>query len=416
MSDLKPTTLRPGLLVALKTSIKGENVEYVVTEIEADHAVQIVGGEVAEAPGANEFAEEVDAIEADGGEPEPEASAESGPVGRFAKWETARTIKDAAEHETAVKVRSKARNLVCGVCAKSDFGLLCTEDKSEKLLAAIAEGSRLCDEFNATSKLTSISFNTLIGRVSPDDVLAVKAINAEIRELMTLMEKGILNGDVEGARKAAAQAKDMAAMLTEGASERVQEAVTLSRKALNKMSKAGVQAAEELSREAIASLINARTAFLDLEPVSEQDTDQPESEGRAVDFVPDGEPEAASAAPETFDPTGEPTSEEAFANFIAAGFAQNNAQVESGRGLDIDLDDAPTPDFAERMRKTAEGGAAVAEAAGMNDVATILREKAQASGENNGQRLDGLSNESLNEAVAAVKAARKPRVRKPKAA
>ena len=341
----------------------------------------------------------------------PLKSVESGPVGRFAKWETARTIIDAAEHENAVKVRSKARNLVCGVCTKSDFGLLCTEDKAEKLLAAIAEGTRLCDDFNATSKLTSISFNTLIGRVSPDDVLAVKAINSEIRDLMLLMEKGILNGDIEGARKAAGRAKDMAAMLTEGASERVQEAVTLTRKALRKISTAGEQAAEELSREAVASLINARTAFLDLEPASEATGEQPESEGRAVDFVPDGESETAPAVPETFDPTGEPTSEEAFANFIAAGVAQNQAQIESGRGLDIDLDDepAPAPDFAERMRQTAAGGAIVAEAAGMNDVATMLREKAK-------QELDGQSNGSLNGEVAALKAARKPRVRKPKAA
>lgn len=407
MSELKPTTLRPGLLVALKTSIKGDNVEYTVTEIEADHAIKTdANGEVVEAAGAAEFAEEVEAVEAavaaEDGEA-PEDSEEGGSVGRFAKWETARTIKDADEHERATTVRSKARNLVVSVCAKSDFGLLCNEDKAAKLEAAIAEGTRLCDEFNATSKLTTINFYALIGRVSPDDVLAVKAINAEIRELMTMMEKGILNGDIEGARKAASRAKDMAGMLTEGASERVQEAVTLSRKALTKMSKAGVQAAEELSREAVASLINARTAFLDLEPAAEATDEQPESEGRAVDFVPDEEPEAAPVAPDTFDPTGEPSSEEAFASFIAAGAAQNDAQVESGRGLDIDLDDeAPAPDFAE--------------AAGMDEVATMLREKALASGENNGQGLDGLSNESLDAAVAAVKKARKPRVRKPQAA
>ena len=89
-------TLRPGLLVALNTSVKG-NVNYTRRDLETDH--------------------ETDA-------------------GLKTKWETERTITDAAEYEQAIKVRSKARSLVTAVCTPTAFGLLCPETGAPELQPA----------------------------------------------------------------------------------------------------------------------------------------------------------------------------------------------------------------------------------------------------------------------------------------
>ena len=83
---MEVSTLRNGLLVSLKTSVTG-NVSYIKRDIETDHVTE--DGHLA------------------------------------AKWETERTIVDPGEHEAAIKVRSKARALVTGVCVASAFGLLC---------------------------------------------------------------------------------------------------------------------------------------------------------------------------------------------------------------------------------------------------------------------------------------------------
>src|SRR5260221_4374072 len=95
---LQAQTLRPGLLVSLKTSLDG-NVKYRSVDIVADH------------------------VTAEGE--------------RRAKWETERTIQDPAEYERAVKARSKARAIITGVCAPSSFGLLCPEFQRDKLTAAV---------------------------------------------------------------------------------------------------------------------------------------------------------------------------------------------------------------------------------------------------------------------------------------
>ena len=108
------STLRPGLLVSLSARLSG-NVRYTARTIEEDH------------------------IEADGS--------------RRAIWETSRVIEDAAEHEEAVRVRSKARSLVTAICAPSNFGLLCPETERSRLTDALEEARTICDRFNRVSAL-----------------------------------------------------------------------------------------------------------------------------------------------------------------------------------------------------------------------------------------------------------------------
>jgi len=250
------STLRPGLLVSIKTSIKG-NVEYLKTEGETF-------------------------IRDDGSE--------------YAEWETERTIKDPAEQKRATEVRGKARNLITGVCAASEFGLLCPEDKRADLEAAFDKARALCAEFNATSRVTRVKFNAIAGRIAPDDLEAVRAINGEVRELLSEMTEGIEGLDVERVRDAAARAKKLGSMLSDEAQGRIKDAISAARAQAKKIVEAGEQAATVIDAETINKLAAARTAFLDIDEAAEVQAPE-DTSGRALDLAPHTDPAAPAAAP-----------------------------------------------------------------------------------------------------------------------
>jgi hypothetical protein len=239
------STIRPGLLVHVSTSIKG-NVRYEKTEGQT-------------------------VIREDGSE--------------FAEWETERTIKDPVEQKRAVEVRSKARSLVVGVCAATEHGLLCPDENQEKLEEAYTKARRLVDEFNATSTTTILKFNALAGRVEPNDRKAVRAINGEVRDLIAEMTMGLENLDPERVRAAASRAKKIGTMLAPEMQTRIEEAVKSVRKVAKDIAEAGEQAAIEVDAAVINKLAAARTAFLDIEDAAEVAAPQ-ETSGRALDLAP----------------------------------------------------------------------------------------------------------------------------------
>ena len=173
--SLPSKILRPGLLVGLKTSISGTNVEYNKTELEAEHT--------------DEFGVLI------------------------SSWKTDKSIADAVEQEAAVKVRSKARSLITSVCARSDFGYLCPESKEADLERAIRDAQALCSEFNLTASLTEVNFFAITGRIAVDDVQAVRAIKSELNSLLETVETSIKALDVETARDAMGKAKKLGMML-----------------------------------------------------------------------------------------------------------------------------------------------------------------------------------------------------------
>lgn len=238
------TTLRPGLLVSLKTSLSG-NVSYV----KHDRAEDIIDGTLK------------------------------------AKWETEKTVIDVAEHERATKVRSKARSLVASVCANSAFGLLCPESQGEVLNKAIADARKLCDEFNLDAKVTRIWFYAITGRVAADDVEAVRAINSEVRDLLADMAEGVEKLDVKIVRDAASKAKQLGSMLTPDAQARIQIAIDAARSSARKIVAAGEQAALEIDKQTLQTLKEARTAFLDIEQ-EQREIAAPVATGRALDLEP----------------------------------------------------------------------------------------------------------------------------------
>lgn len=239
------STLRPGLLVSVKTSVRG-NIHYNRRDL-------VVG-----------------------------ATAATGE--EIAKWETERTIADPAEHEAATKTVTKAAGYIRRLCTWSAFGLLCPEAAKEDLDKAIAEARQEVEAFNSTAKLTRISVNIIAGRVAADDVEAVRAINGELRELMERMEEGVANLDTKKIREAANKARGMGQMLSDDAQIRVEKAIKVARDAARQITKAGEQAAQEVDTRAIRLIKEARTAFLDLEPVA--DVVAPKAEGRTLDLTP----------------------------------------------------------------------------------------------------------------------------------
>lgn len=192
------STVRPGYLVSLKTSIRG-NVTYVKEVID------------------------------------PERLTEAG--AKQEKWQTERTVSDPAEHEAAKRARSKIGSLFRGACVQSSFGLLCPEANEAALADAIAESRKIADEFNKTSSITRLGVDVLCGRITPDDVAAVRAINSEIRELMGDMTGSISNGDVAGVREAASRLKSVGEMLSVDAQAKVRLAVEAGRGAARELVK-----------------------------------------------------------------------------------------------------------------------------------------------------------------------------------
>jgi hypothetical protein len=255
--SLNTSTLRPGLLVVIKTSIKG-NVSYSKQDL---------------------------------------GFLELGDGASKAKWETERFVKNEAEQKKAAEIRSKARSLIASVCSSTDFGYLCPQTAKPDLEKAVAEARRICEEFNETATVTSLKFNYFTGVVAQDDVQAIKAINEEVRGLLEDMKAGLDALDVEKVRAAANKAKQIGQMLTPDAEVRLQLAIDAAREQARKIVKAGESAAIEIDRNAIVRLQEARTAFLDIESDA-KDVQAPEATGaRALDFVPE-EGSAQIAAPE----------------------------------------------------------------------------------------------------------------------
>lgn len=249
------STLRPGLLVSLSIKVTG-NVQYKKRDLEQAHQ------------------------EEDGTE--------------RARWETERIIQAPKELRKAEKCRSAARQLVTKTCARSAFGLLCPDAWEKDLYANIGQARQLAAEFNARARHTEIGVYVIVGRVAQDDVEAVRSINMEVRGLLREMTEGLKDLDVKRVREAAGRARSVGMMLAPDAAEKIKGAIDAARAAGRKMVKAGEDAAAAIDKEALKTIAQARTAFLDLSE-GEVLPARPVTRGRAVDLAPEKEEEAPRA-------------------------------------------------------------------------------------------------------------------------
>jgi hypothetical protein len=241
---MQTSTLRPGLLVSLKTSMRG-NVNYIRRDLDI-------------------------------GKKQKDGSLQT-------RWETERTIADPKEHKRASEARSKATWPIRKVCTASAFGLLCPEKNATLLAEAIEEARQICKDFNDSAKLSRVSVYVLTARVAENDREAIRGINSEIRDLMRDMTEGLKNLDATAVRAAASKAKNMGQMLSDDASKRVQLAVDAARSAAKQIVKAGEQVSMEIDQAAIRTIKRQASAFLDLDDAKE--IGKPVRNAEAVDLV-----------------------------------------------------------------------------------------------------------------------------------
>lgn len=224
--------IRPGILVALRTRIVG-GCEYQKQDLEA---------------------------------PAPEGEAAVADVKR---WETTRVIEDPVEWAAAKAARTIAQTVIRKVCVRSDFGLLCPEDREVELDAAIETAHAAVDGHNDTAKITRVDVYVLKGRVASTDEEALKGIAAEVRGLLEDMDNGVAAGNVDAVREAASRAKKMGAMLDDETSEKVRAAVAEAREAAREIVKRVVDGEEQLATvlESVTldAIKTARIAFLDVD-------------------------------------------------------------------------------------------------------------------------------------------------------
>jgi hypothetical protein len=256
--------LRPGLLVSLKTSIRG-GVAYFRKDLEPDRITE--EGE------------------------------------RIARWETKREIYDAQEYERATVARSKARAIITGKCAHSDFGLMCPEAQEEELREAIRAARTVANEHNRDATRTQVEVYVMLGRVAVNDVEAVRAISAEMRGLMDDIKAGIADANPEAIREAANKARNMNQVLTESTQAKVKAAIdearAIAKEIKKRIEKSGTDAAAVVKELGTKKLDEARFAFLDLDEQTQGE--QIAAPARAVDIDPCDDNDAtttqASAAP-----------------------------------------------------------------------------------------------------------------------
>lgn len=245
---MEVSTLRPGILVSLKTSIHG-NIAYRKIDTERERK---------DANGVS-----------------------------IAKWETTRKIEDPDEFEAAKKIRQDARQIVARVCANTAFGLLCPEADSDILQNAITDAQALVKKFNDVSKITKVGVYVISGKVAQDDVQAVQAINSEVRDLLDDMKEGIEALDVKRIRDAANKARSIGQMLQPDTAARITTAIEAARKSAREIVKAGENASQAIDQRTLRVLSESRTAFLDLD--EGKAVAAPKATGRAVDLAPEGE-------------------------------------------------------------------------------------------------------------------------------
>ena len=255
---VRVSTIKPGVLVALRTSIRG-NVQYEKQNL--NEGVLPGGAAVRE-------------------------------------WETKRTVYDPAEYERAVKVRQKARNTIALACVVSSYGLLCPTENQDALDTAVREARKVVREFNANAKLTSVSLNVFGARIADNDVEAARAIGNELNDLMRAMERGVAKLDVEGIRKAATAALQVSNMVSPGMQERVTDFVKQARDLATKINKNAEVAAKEIDAATMQVLASKRTAFLEIGEFEEVEGPRAAA-GRALDFTPEAEVPATTAKRET---------------------------------------------------------------------------------------------------------------------
>lgn len=231
----KTFTLRPGIMLGLKTSVRG-GVSYKRVDLDAEEGAE--------------------------------------------KWETTKRVQDAAVHKAASKLRARCRQRIEQVCAKTSFALMCSNDNEAKLDVVLDDIRDKVREWNSTNPVTRVNIWCVKARIAESDEQAAKSIASDLTDLLDEMNRSITDLDPDAIRTAAKQARAMLSILSEQKQALANQAIEAARDAASAIAKRVIKKGEDaaavlqsLDTQAISA---ARVAFLDIE----------EAEAAATDVAP----------------------------------------------------------------------------------------------------------------------------------
>jgi hypothetical protein len=219
--------LRPGLIVALSTSVTG-GVIYQRKDLD-----ERCGKEGNDAMGAKAHCKRLK-------DHTGRCDFSAMTAEEIKRWETTRITADKAEHDEAVKVRNKARSLITAVTVWSNFGNLCPTEREAELDEAYKEAKRRVDTFNETSVHTSVGVYMLKATI-PDNSQSAQAISSDVVSMIDQMVSGLNNGDEAEVREAANKLTALTDMLDDGAKAIAQKAIAEARSAARSIVKANTE-------------------------------------------------------------------------------------------------------------------------------------------------------------------------------
>lgn len=275
---MRTSILKPGLLVALKSTVTG-GVSY--RRIDLDAPENAATGTTAGDPAL------------------------------VTRWETTRIVDDPEEHDRASKLRGKALGAIRSICiVSSAFGCLCPVEREAELDAEIQRQRAAIDDFNASARCTRITVNTIKGRIASTDEEAIRSITGEMAYLLANMNRAIDKMDPTAIRAAATEAARMSAMLDESQIQRVSDAVIEARKAARmitkRVEKSGESAASVMLDIQRGAIERARFAFLDTEetPAPVEGETMPQANAQRFAELDTCDDDSAPSAPASEPGTG----------------------------------------------------------------------------------------------------------------
>jgi hypothetical protein len=225
------------------------------------------------------------------------------------RWETTKVVEDPEELDRAQKARGRGQSLIRGACVPTSFGLWCSNENEADLKSRIDEAREIARTHNAGANCTRIGVFAIVARIADNDSDAARAIAGDVADLIASMEAGIKELDTDAIRRAATQARSMLDALPPDraliASAAIEQARAAAKSIAKRIEKKGERAAEVLASLETDALTRARTVFLDLE-----DTAEPAAQPVPVAAVPDVEgADETPADPVPEEPTAEPAPE-----------------------------------------------------------------------------------------------------------
>ncbi len=160
MSDFAVQTIKPGILIAGKASIKG-GIHY-----KRDYEEPIF---------------EEDSL--------------------IREWHTQQLVDDEKEHASAKKLQNKIASMINRICAHTPIGPICRNERKDELVGVLAEIRAQRDTFNNKAKTCQITTHHALFEVQSDNQTAVAAIADQVAEMADKVNSALTVQDLKALRQ-----------------------------------------------------------------------------------------------------------------------------------------------------------------------------------------------------------------------